>query len=51
MLRIGASCLPHPEKADKGGEDAYFMTEDGKFLGDIHHQAILLVVRSWPRLR
>lgn len=33
-LVIGASMIPHPEKVDKGGEDAYFMTEDGKFLGN-----------------
>lgn len=32
-LSIGASCLPHPDKVQKGGEDAYFYTEDGKFLG------------------
>lgn len=32
-LSIGASCLPHPDKVEKGGEDAYFFTEDGKFLG------------------
>ena len=33
-LHIGASMIPHPEKMHKGGEDAYFMTEDGKFLGE-----------------
>lgn len=33
-LLIGASMIPHPEKMDRGGEDAYFMTEDGKFLGE-----------------
>ena len=36
-LSIGASCIPHPEKVDKGGEDAYFMTDDGKYLGDHLH--------------
>jgi protein phosphatase PTC7 len=25
--------LPHPEKVDTGGEDAYFISEDGKVLG------------------
>ncbi len=25
--------LPHPEKVDKGGEDAYFIAEDGLALG------------------
>ncbi len=33
-LSIGASCIPHPEKVDK---DAYFMTDDGKYLGDHLH--------------
>lgn len=32
--------IPHPEKMDKGGEDAYFMTEDGKFLGSYAFTAI-----------
>ena len=39
-LSIGASCIPHPEKVDKGGEDAYFMTDDGKYLG-IHLHLLL----------
>jgi len=27
VLRASASVIPHPEKADKGGEDAYFIVE------------------------
>ena len=42
-LSIGASSIPHPEKVDKGGEDAYFMTDDGKYLGD--HLHLLLLVQ------
>ena len=40
-LSIGASCIPHPEKVDKGGEDAFFMTDDGKYLGDHLHMLLL----------
>ncbi len=27
-LLFGGTCLPHPEKADKGGEDSYFADEE-----------------------
>ena len=27
--------LPHPDKVSKGGEDAYFISEDGLALGNM----------------
>ena len=33
-LKAAAAMIPHPEKADRGGEDAYFISEDGLTLGD-----------------
>jgi hypothetical protein len=32
-LVSGAHMIPHPEKRHKGGEDAYFLSEDGQVLG------------------
>jgi serine/threonine protein phosphatase PrpC len=32
-LKAGACCLPHPEKLDTGGEDAYFVSSDNTVLG------------------
>lgn len=32
-FKAAASVLPHPDKVDKGGEDAYFIAEDGLALG------------------
>lgn len=32
-LEPGAAMVPHPQKRDKGGEDAYFVSDDGQVLG------------------
>lgn len=32
-LASGAHMIPHPEKRHKGGEDAYFLSEDGQVVG------------------
>lgn len=32
-VEAGASCIPHPEKAAKGGEDAFFISESSGFFG------------------
>lgn len=33
ILVSGAACFPHPEKLEKGGEDAYFIADDGLSVG------------------
>ena len=33
-FKAAASVLPHPDKVGKGGEDAYFIAEDGLALGE-----------------
>lgn len=33
VLRTGTCSLPHPEKVDTGGEDAFFVTSDGNVIG------------------
>lgn len=33
VLVSGAACYPHPDKVDKGGEDAYFIADDGLSVG------------------
>lgn len=33
MLAAGAAMIPHPAKADRGGEDAYFVCESGRCMG------------------
>ena len=32
-MSVQSAMLPHPEKRKKGGEDAFFVTEDGKAIG------------------
>jgi protein phosphatase PTC7 len=32
-MSVGVSCIPHPAKVAKGGEDAYFLTTDMKVIG------------------
>ncbi|GBG68976.1 hypothetical protein CBR_g3675 [Chara braunii] len=32
-LKSGASMIPHPSKVKRGGEDAYFISDDGRWLG------------------
>jgi protein phosphatase PTC7 len=32
-LSVGISCIPHPAKVAKGGEDAYFISNDMKIVG------------------
>jgi protein phosphatase PTC7 len=32
-LSVGISSIPHPAKVSKGGEDAYFLSEDMKIIG------------------
>ncbi len=32
-LSVGASSIPHPAKIAKGGEDAYFVSDDMKVIG------------------
>jgi protein phosphatase PTC7 len=32
-MSVGASCIPHPAKVAKGGEDAYFLSTDMKVMG------------------
>lgn len=32
-MSVGTACIPHPAKVAKGGEDAYFLSEDMKALG------------------
>lgn len=32
-LSVGVSCIPHPAKIAKGGEDAYFLSSDMKVIG------------------
>ena len=33
VFAAGASMLPHPEKADRGGEDGFFIAPSGRALG------------------
>ena len=33
-FKAAACVLPHPDKVAKGGEDAYFIAEDGLAIGD-----------------
>lgn len=33
VLVSGAACYPHPDKVEKGGEDAYFIADDGLSVG------------------
>lgn len=33
VLDAGASMLPHPEKADRGGEDGFFIAPSGRAMG------------------
>jgi protein phosphatase PTC7 len=32
-MNVGVSCIPHPAKVAKGGEDAYFLSTDMKVIG------------------
>lgn len=32
-MSVGISCIPHPAKVAKGGEDAYFLSDDMKSIG------------------
>lgn len=32
-MSVGVSCIPHPAKVAKGGEDAYFLSADMKVMG------------------
>lgn len=32
-MSVGVSCIPHPAKVAKGGEDAYFLSTDMKVIG------------------
>lgn len=32
-MSVGVSCIPHPAKVAKGGEDAYFLSSDMKAIG------------------
>lgn len=32
-MSVGTSCIPHPDKVAKGGEDAYFLSTDMKVMG------------------
>jgi len=32
-MSVGMSCIPHPAKVAKGGEDAYFLSDDMKIIG------------------
>lgn len=32
-MSVGISCIPHPAKVAKGGEDAYFLSDDMKVIG------------------
>lgn len=33
LLEAGAGMIPHPAKADRGGEDAYFICDRGTCMG------------------
>lgn len=33
LLNVKVSLIPHPSKVEKGGEDAFFVSEDGKSIG------------------
>lgn len=33
LLYSGVSMLPHPEKMDKGGEDAFFIADNAQAVG------------------
>lgn len=33
-LTVGSHMIPHPEKADKGGEDAFFVTNSRRMFGE-----------------
>jgi len=33
LLNVKVSIIPHPSKVEKGGEDAFFVAEDGKAIG------------------
>jgi len=44
-FQAAAAVIPHQDKVDKGGEDAFFIAEDGLALGE--HFLILMLRIVW----
>ena len=48
-MAFGTCCIPHPEKVHRGGEDAYFISEDGTAFGAPCAAVAPALQRAWQQ--